>query len=158
VDQSACSLIYIIHLSLTLRGKLHMRDTPALLDLFSFRAPDGQSLMLASSDGYCSIVIFDEFLPLHHTQQHNIQLQAIASSVSTPQHSHHTLPWTGPEPGASLKRNEPSADEEPPIPMPPLISVTPDPETSSSRNHAADGKQPKKKKRRIQPTHIGALD
>ncbi|KDQ18379.1 hypothetical protein BOTBODRAFT_154299 [Botryobasidium botryosum FD-172 SS1] len=43
-------------------------------------APDGQSLMLASSDGYCSIVVFDEFLPLHHTQQHNLQLQSIAQS------------------------------------------------------------------------------
>ncbi|KAG8979227.1 hypothetical protein FRB94_012472 [Tulasnella sp. JGI-2019a] len=40
-------------------------------------APDGQSLMLASSDGYCSIVVFDEILPLYHNQQYNLQLQSI---------------------------------------------------------------------------------
>lgn len=33
--------------------------------------------MLASSDGYCSIVVFDEILPLYHNQQHNLQLQSI---------------------------------------------------------------------------------
>ncbi|KAG8896430.1 hypothetical protein FRB99_008891 [Tulasnella sp. 403] len=43
-------------------------------------APDGQSLMLASSDGYCSIVVFDDILPLYHTQQHNLQLQSIVQS------------------------------------------------------------------------------
>lgn len=129
------------------------------------RAPDGQSLMLASSDGYCSIVIFDEFLPLYHTQQHNIQLQAIASSVSTPQHTPHPLPWSNQEPGTSLKRNEPPRDDEPPIPMPPLISVTPDPTLSASSasvsasvDVVSEGGQPKKKKRRIQPTHIGGID
>jgi hypothetical protein len=106
--------------------------------------------------------MFDEFLPLYHTQQHNIQLQAIASSVSTPQQIHHPLPWTGPEVAASLKRNEPSTDEEP-VPVPPLISVTPDPSASSGSEAPAtgtptEGQQPKKKKRRIQPTHMGALD
>ncbi|KAG8926328.1 hypothetical protein FRC02_008962 [Tulasnella sp. 418] len=45
-------------------------------------APDGQSLMLASQDGYCTIVVFDEILPLYHTQQHNIQLQSIVQSHS----------------------------------------------------------------------------
>lgn len=51
-------------------------------------APDGQSLMLASSDGYCSIVVFDEILPLHHTQQHNLQLQSIVQSHTvSPSHA-----------------------------------------------------------------------
>lgn len=124
---------------------------------FFARAPDGLSLMLASSDGYCTIVMFDEFLPLYHTQQHNIQLSAIASSVSTPQHTHHPLPWPGSEHNTSLKRSEPSFDDEPPIPAPPLISITPDPTPSSSLT-PAEGEQPKKKKRRIQPTHIGGID
>jgi len=42
--------------------------------------------MLASSDGYCSIVVLDEILPLYHTQQHNLQMQSIVQShaISSP--------------------------------------------------------------------------
>ncbi|KAG8925255.1 hypothetical protein FRC01_010447, partial [Tulasnella sp. 417] len=58
-------------------------------------APDGQSLMLASSDGYCSIVVFDDILPLYHTQQHNLQLQSIVNShnptVSPQHHREHSF-------------------------------------------------------------------
>ncbi|KAI0634573.1 WD40 repeat-like protein [Trametes polyzona] len=49
-------------------------------------SPDGQCLMLSSRDGYCTIVVFDEILPAHHTQQHTLQLQSIAH--------HHSLPLT----------------------------------------------------------------
>ncbi|KAG9002604.1 hypothetical protein FRB90_011358 [Tulasnella sp. 427] len=52
-------------------------------------APDGQSLMLASSDGYCSIVVFDDILPLYHTQQHNLQLQSIVNSHNPTVSPHH---------------------------------------------------------------------
>ncbi|EJD01898.1 WD40 repeat-like protein [Fomitiporia mediterranea MF3/22] len=50
-------------------------------------SPDGQCLMLTSRDGYCTIVIFDQILPAHHTQQHALQLQSIAL---VHQHGHHT--------------------------------------------------------------------
>ncbi|KAF9515952.1 hypothetical protein BS47DRAFT_1341543 [Hydnum rufescens UP504] len=117
-------------------------------------APDGQSLMLASSDGYCSIVIFDEFLPLYHTQQHHMQLQAIANSVATPQHTHHPLPTVVTQSGPSLlKKSEllTPADEQGPSPKEAI------PETSNSASPDEDG-QPRKKKRRIQLTHHGNIE
>ena len=40
--------------------------------------------MLSSRDGYCTLVVFDELLPAHHTQQQTLQLQTIAH--------HHALP------------------------------------------------------------------
>ncbi|KAI0649790.1 WD40 repeat-like protein [Trametes meyenii] len=49
-------------------------------------SPDGQCLMLSSRDGYCTLVVFDEILPAHHTQQQTLQLQSIAH--------HHSLPLT----------------------------------------------------------------
>ncbi|KAF6745968.1 chromatin assembly complex protein [Ephemerocybe angulata] len=62
-------------------------------------SPDGQTLILSSRDGYCTIVIFDDILPAHHTQQHALQMQSIAhhnfvpllpssSTSSTPSHHH----------------------------------------------------------------------
>ena len=50
------------------------------------RSPDGQTLMLSSADGYCSIVVFDmsELGTVHATQQHNRQLAAIAQHHSHP--------------------------------------------------------------------------
>ena len=61
----------------------------------TIRSPDGQALILSSSDGYCSIVVFDlsELGTVHPTQQHHRQLAAIAqshshpSAVTTPIHS-----------------------------------------------------------------------
>ncbi|RXK41987.1 chromatin assembly factor 1 subunit B [Tremella mesenterica] len=55
-------------------------------------SPDGQALMLSSSDGYCSIIVFDlaELGTVHPTQQHHRQLQAIAQSHSYLPH-HHSL-------------------------------------------------------------------
>ncbi|TFK32261.1 WD40-repeat-containing domain protein [Crucibulum laeve] len=47
-------------------------------------SPDGQCLMLSSRDGYCTLIIFDEILPAHHTQQHALQLQSIAQHHSVP--------------------------------------------------------------------------
>ena len=54
----------------------------------SNRSPDGQSLILSSRDGYCTLVVFDDILPAHHTQQHTLQLQSIAQ--------HHSVPFTFP--------------------------------------------------------------
>ncbi|WWD20746.1 hypothetical protein CI109_105222 [Kwoniella shandongensis] len=53
-------------------------------------SPDGQTLMLSSSDGYCSIVVFDlaELGTVHPTQQHQRQLQAIAHTHGH-SHAHH---------------------------------------------------------------------
>ncbi|EKM78315.1 hypothetical protein AGABI1DRAFT_107530 [Agaricus bisporus var. burnettii JB137-S8] len=45
---------------------------------------DGQTLLLSSRDGYCTIVIFDEIIPASHTQQHVLQLQSIAHQNSVP--------------------------------------------------------------------------
>ncbi|THH32836.1 hypothetical protein EUX98_g1331 [Antrodiella citrinella] len=49
-------------------------------------SPDGQCLMLSSRDGYCTLVVFDDIMSAHHTQQQTLQLQSIAH--------HHSLPLT----------------------------------------------------------------
>lgn len=50
----------------------------------SSRSPDGQSLILSSRDGYCTLIVFDEILPAHATQQQALQLQSIAHHNSVP--------------------------------------------------------------------------
>ncbi|ORY31231.1 WD40-repeat-containing domain protein [Naematelia encephala] len=74
-------------------------------------SPDGQTLMLSSADGYCSIVVFDmaELGTAHPTQQHHRQLAAIAQS-----HSHaapHASAVSTPvpqSPAVSLMRQSPA--------------------------------------------------
>ncbi|TEB32730.1 WD40 repeat-like protein [Coprinellus micaceus] len=56
-------------------------------------SPDGQTLILSSRDGYCTIVIFDEILAAHHTQQHALQMQSIAH--------HHSVPLLAPSTSTS---------------------------------------------------------
>jgi chromatin assembly factor 1 subunit B len=65
-------------------------------NFLTIRSPDGQCLILSSRDGYCTLVVFDEIFPAHHTQQQALQLQSIAHQHSVPitpaphtsQHSH----------------------------------------------------------------------
>ncbi|KAF9224904.1 WD40 repeat-like protein [Gyrodon lividus] len=45
---------------------------------------DGQTLMLSSRDGYCTLIVFDEIIPAHHTQQSTLQLQSIAQHNFVP--------------------------------------------------------------------------
>ncbi|KAK7062875.1 Chromatin assembly factor 1 subunit [Paramarasmius palmivorus] len=47
-------------------------------------SPDGQSLMLSSRDGYCTLIVFDEIFPAYHKQQQALQLQSIAQQHSVP--------------------------------------------------------------------------
>ncbi|WRT70747.1 uncharacterized protein IL334_007746 [Kwoniella shivajii] len=81
-------------------------------------SPDGQTLILSSSDGYCSIVVFDlnELGTVHPTQQHHRQLAAIAQSHS---HSHTTMPTP------LSHRESISSTNATPTPMPhsPAVSV-----------------------------------
>ncbi|OCF43298.1 chromatin assembly factor 1 subunit B [Kwoniella heveanensis CBS 569] len=78
-------------------------------------SPDGQALMLSSSDGYCSIVVFDplELGTVHPTQQHHRQLAAIAQS-----HSHSSHPAIA----TPLSHHSGSAAATP-VPHSPAISV-----------------------------------
>ncbi|KAJ8584585.1 hypothetical protein M405DRAFT_866095 [Rhizopogon salebrosus TDB-379] len=76
-------------------------------------SPDGQCLILSSRDGYCTIVIFDEILPTHHTQQYALQLQSIAQHnfvpltyTMTPSSSSTALPAIA-TPTVPAKRSEP---------------------------------------------------
>ncbi|KAJ9103190.1 hypothetical protein QFC21_002613 [Naganishia friedmannii] len=66
-------------------------------------SPAGDCLVLTSSDGYCSIVVFDvaELGSLHPTQQHHRQLQAIAQSHSGHVMNAHSLP-PSPAPGHAI--------------------------------------------------------
>ncbi|QRV84789.1 WD repeat-containing protein [Ceratobasidium sp. AG-Ba] len=117
-------------------------------------APDGQSLMLASSDGYCSLVVFDDVLPLYHTQQHNLQLHSIAASHSH-KHSHSMSNQTPVRPSAS------PAISTAPLPMPRSSSAgvlkrSADAVPTTNDNH--DAGRTGQKKRRIAPTTISSLD
>jgi len=140
-------------------------------------SPDGQCLILSSRDGYCTIVVFDEILPAHHTQQHALQLQSIAqhhsvamtyststsSTVATPAVTPSTASATlPPTPTVPTKRNEP--------PLTPAMSMD-DFSTTSRRSvrvvsengkgsGEADQKpdEPPKKKRRVVLTRVGDLD
>ncbi|QRV98835.1 WD repeat-containing protein [Ceratobasidium sp. AG-Ba] len=135
-------------------------------------APDGQSLMLASSDGYCSLVVFDDVLPLYHTQQHNLQLHSIAASHSH-KHSHSMSNQTPVRPSASpaistaplpmprsssagvLKR---SADAVPTTSTPASTAPEPTPPAEPTATATTAPAEPAKKKRRIAPTTISSLD
>lgn len=149
---------------------------------WSYRAPDGQSLMLASSDGYCSLVVFDDVLPLYHTQQHNLQLHSIAVSHSHP-HPHasrtpvrpsaspaiSTAPLPGPGPRSSsagvLKRSADSSSSSA-VPTSAALATTAPTPSSSAQDEPALAEpattsaptEPVKKKRRIAPTTISTLD
>ncbi|KAH7928347.1 WD40 repeat-like protein [Leucogyrophana mollusca] len=134
-------------------------------------SPDGQCLILSSRDGYCTIVIFDEILPAHHTQQYALQLQSIAhhnsvplTYTSTPSSSSISLPVIA-TPTIPAKRTEP--------PLTPTASVDDNLPTyaSGSTSEAAIGKapdaevprnkgveEPPKKKRRLALTRVSDLD
>ncbi|EJU01234.1 WD40 repeat-like protein [Dacryopinax primogenitus] len=109
-------------------------------------APDGQSLIMSSSDGYCSIAVFDDPLPLYERQQHHVQMAAIAEHHSVPMlnptlgtHSKVALPWPGPPTeSSSLGKRESSSNGE--------------------EQRGRENSGPVKKKRRVELKHIGSLD
>jgi chromatin assembly factor 1 subunit B len=103
------------------------------------RSPDGQTLMLSSADGYCSIVVFDmsELGTVHATQQHNRQLAAIAQHHSHPSVASTPIPQspaaTKVSPAPSRTDREGSSVSS--INFPPQSSSTPlfNPGTGSGR-------------------------
>lgn len=137
--------------------------------------------MLSSRDGYCTLIIFDEILPAHNTQQHTLQLQSIAHHNSvpltfpnsatpsvTPSSTHTSLPFVV-TPTVPKKRSEP--------PLTPTTSVDGDSSQSASTSSytfptasaTARDKQaaentgdktqgPPKKKRRVALTRVADLD
>ncbi|KAI0773000.1 WD40 repeat-like protein [Trametes elegans] len=142
-------------------------------------SPDGQCLMLSSRDGYCTLVIFDEILPAHHTQQQTLQLQSIAH--------HHSLPLTNSTAATPLSTPSTHATALPALPaLPTLLPITPvvpakrsaepplTPAASVEENllgvrtggeagEGADGstgdvQEPPKKKRRAALTRVGDLE
>ena len=145
-------------------NSLHFDDT----DQFGSRSPDGQCLILSSRDGYCTIVVFDEILPAHHTQQHALQLQSIAH--------HHSVPLTYSAPAvptAVTPAGTPamSSSALPPMLMVPMKRSEPllTPATSAddvstaaygegSRKAENKSDEPPKKKRRVALTRVGDLD
>ena len=111
---------------------------------------------MSSRDGYCTIVIFDEILPSHHTQQSTLQLQSIALHNSvpltvapTPSSGPSALPIIAP-PIVPAKRGD--------LPTAATRSVdSPSQSTGVSQEKQADDVQPPKKKRRLALTRVGDL-
>ncbi|ETW77464.1 hypothetical protein HETIRDRAFT_326517 [Heterobasidion irregulare TC 32-1] len=138
-------------------------------------SPDGQCLMLASRDGYCTVVVFDEILPAHHTQQQTLQFQSIAHHHSVPLTTSSLTPATTPSiVSVSLPSASPAVTPTIPLkrserpPTPASISGTDDlPVLSSdggagqvsalakSEHHKAQ--EPPKKKRRVALTKVGDI-
>jgi chromatin assembly factor 1 subunit B len=75
--------------------------------------------MVSSRDGYCTIVVFDEILAAHHTQQHTLQIQSIAN--------HHSVPLT-----YSSSTPAPTPGSTPSIPVAGLPPLPPPLVTSNS--------------------------
>ncbi|PCH36764.1 WD40 repeat-like protein [Wolfiporia cocos MD-104 SS10] len=139
-------------------------------------SPDGQCLMLSSRDGYCTIVVFDEVLPTHHTQQQTLQLQTIAhhhslplasstaaTPLSTPAGSTIGLPNITPAVTPAVPSKRKTEAEAPLTPAPSI-----DENVGGTRNRVDEGdggtesvsaeeQQPPKKKRRAALTRIGDL-
>lgn len=88
------------------------------------RSPDGQCLVLSSRDGYCTLVIFDDIIPAHHTQQHALQLQSIAHNLSLPLTSHHGQQQSGASTvltHSPLITPVPTGSHPPPLTMAPTV-------------------------------------
>lgn len=143
--------------------------------------------MLSSRDGYCTIVIFDQPIPAHHTQQFTIQLQSIAHSHHIPATtSHHgNTPSTSSLSAFDRERGSPvvTPAQTPSKRSLPLPTYTPtssvferEPSSTSDLSgvdaiplststststtapeRSSDVPEPPKKKRRIALTHHGGL-
>ncbi|EIN14469.1 WD40 repeat-like protein [Punctularia strigosozonata HHB-11173 SS5] len=125
-------------------------------------SPDGQCLILSSRDGYCTLVVFDEILPAHHTQQHTLQLQSIAHHHSLPMTTSSSTPSSQlistptPIQSTGTKRSEP--------PLTPAASVDDNIVSSRADQIPDEGEKmqsntegPPKKKRRVALTRVGDI-
>ncbi|KAI0783247.1 WD40 repeat-like protein [Abortiporus biennis] len=143
-------------------------------------SPDGQCLILSSRDGYCTIVVFDEIMTAHHTQQQTLQLQTIAhhhslpltnSTVATPLSTPSMPTASLPLPSPVVPMKRPAVTETPLTPAASVdenayttaISNDTQPTAASSSNggesSTADDtiQEPPKKKRRAALTRVGDL-
>ncbi|KAI6126812.1 WD40-repeat-containing domain protein [Pisolithus sp. B1] len=128
-------------------------------------SPDGQCLILSSRDGYCTIIIFDDIFPAHHTQQSTLQLQSIAQHnfvpltvSSTPSSSSSALPTIA-VPTVPAKRTESPATnllshDNLQVNVPPPVSSA----VGGPVEKKSDGGQPPKKKRRLALTRVGDIE
>jgi chromatin assembly factor 1 subunit B len=136
------------------------------------RSPDGQCLILSSRDGYCTMVVFDEILTPHHTQQHTLQLQSIANHnsvpltysntpaatpASTPSIPTLTLPPASTSiPSVPKKRR--TAESPPPVtPAPGVDESAKASSSKASKVEDAAATGPPKKKRRAALTKVSGL-
>ncbi|KAJ6588071.1 hypothetical protein B0H19DRAFT_1097917 [Mycena capillaripes] len=135
-------------------------------------SPDGQCLMLASRDGYCTLVTFDEILPAHHTQQAALQLQQIAAVYSVPISYVPSGSQSGSQSvSGSVGKKRPlepltpaasvDGDREPVAPAPSLPASTSRTSISSLDTEAGaeggDADEPPKQKRRVALARVGDL-
>ncbi|KAJ3768865.1 WD40 repeat-like protein [Lentinula raphanica] len=94
-------------------------------------SPDGQTLILSSRDGYCTLIVFDEIFPAYHTQQQALQLQSIAHQHSVPiqvpsSSTHHSH-----APSTSSRAGTPSATPVfGNVGLPPMLPPSPAPSQS----------------------------
>lgn len=137
--------------------------------------------MLSSRDGYCTLIVFDEILPAHHTQQSTLQLQSIAqhnfvpltyTASSIPTHAAPLTPASTtvglpiiappvvPAKRAQLQGNEPSPQQVLTPKSTIEDAVPPIGSSSSTDNPGAveEAKdQPPKKKRRVALTRVSDI-
>ncbi|KAG1819213.1 WD40-repeat-containing domain protein [Suillus subaureus] len=119
---------------------------------------DGQCLILSSRDGYCTIVIFDEILPAHHTQQYALQLQSIAQHNFVPL-TYTMTPSSSSVPLAAITTPTVPAKRTEPPPTP-ATSIDDNAPAGKSAPEVTPAKlaQPPRKKRRLVLTKVGDID
>ncbi|KAF9261749.1 WD40 repeat-like protein [Marasmius fiardii PR-910] len=107
-------------------------------------SPDGQTLMLSSRDGYCTLIVFDEIFPAYHKQQQTLQLHSIAQQHSVPIMT--SIPSSGTHHSSASRQGTPTATPVfsnvglPPAGPPSATgfvrSVTPSPTPSTIKHRA----------------------
>ncbi|KAI6128226.1 WD40-repeat-containing domain protein [Pisolithus croceorrhizus] len=128
-------------------------------------SPDGQCLILSSRDGYCTIIIFDDIFPAHHTQQSTLQLQSIAQHnfvpltvSSTPSSSSSALPTIAVPTVPAKRTGSPATNllshDNLQVNVPPPVSSA----VGGPVEKKSDGGQPPKKKRRLALTRVGDIE
>ncbi|KIJ43010.1 hypothetical protein M422DRAFT_75536 [Sphaerobolus stellatus SS14] len=144
-------------------------------------SPDGQCLLLTSRDGFCTIIVLDEYLSPYHTQQQALQLQTLAHSIGGGHnHPHHHTSST------STREGQSQVQSRMPTPsLSPTTSVHHFPATASQTSTTAgslkrsepddahvtssaapsenessqpQGEGPPKKKRRVALTRVGDIE
>ncbi|KAL1704265.1 WD40-repeat-containing domain protein [Schizophyllum commune] len=118
--------------------------------------PDGHCLMLSSRDGYCTIIVFDDVPPTHHSPRLASRLATFAMpSVGLAPSLTPSSSATSPAPSTRKRAGPPTPAQS--VDGDAHATVVSPERSAPSGDGKGETKEPPKKKRRIQLTHVGEL-